>query len=155
MTTTARKTIQTALDTADPNVVADLLRKMKLGTMLTPLVRRFTALTAAAAFDLTAIDATGETVGAANPKREPALVVNALQVIASGTAASLGAYIVAATPATPIVPPGGAGLAVGVATISDDGKTVTFPNTVTAFTIAYVPRSDTDMATTFPTTGLG
>jgi hypothetical protein len=155
MTTTARKTIQTALDTADPNVVADLLRKMKLGTMMAPLVRRFTSLTASATFDLTAIDATGETVGPANPKRKPVLLITALQIIASGTATSLGAYIAASVPATPIIPPGGAGAAVGVATISDDGKTITFPNTVTAFTIIYMPRSDTDVTTTFPTTGLG
>lgn len=152
MTTTTRtRSVQEVLDNANPNELGPALAKAKLGTTLAPLRRVFTGLAAAASFDLTAIDATGETPGAANPKRLAALSVTALQVTASGTATSLGAYIAADSSATAIVPPGGAGAAVGVAKISDDGKTITFPNTVTGFTIQYIPRvlSSTDMAAHF------
>jgi hypothetical protein len=43
---------------------------------------------------------------------------------------------------TAIVPPGGAGAAMGIALLSDDGKTLTFPNTITQFTIQYIPRAE-------------
>ena len=42
---------------------------------------------------------------------------------------------------TAIVPPGGASTAVGVALLSDDGTTITFPNTVTGVVIEFVPNS--------------
>jgi hypothetical protein len=156
MTTQVNTTIKTALDQANPSQLADLLRQMKLGTMTAPLKRTFTALTAASTFDLTLIDGAGESPASVlNPNRKAALLITALQVTASGTAASLGAYTAAVAAATPIVPPGGAGLAVGVATISDDGKTITFPNTVTAFTVIYMPRPSVDMNADFPATGVG
>lgn len=143
MTTTAAKTLQTMLDKGDPALVGTAAAKMKLGTMLTPLKRTFTGLTAAAAFDLTAIDGTGETEGAANTKRLAALLVGPVRVTASGTANSVGAYLVTDTGGTPTSPT--ASTVAGIATISDDGKTITFPTTVTAFTIQYIPRSYTDM----------
>ncbi len=149
MTTTIAPTIQLALDKANPNQVADLLRKIKLGTMLTPLKRTFTGLTAAAAFDLTLIDGTGETpANSNNVNRMAALLVGTLRVTASGTAGSVGTYQVSDTGGTPLVPPGGASAAVGVATISDDGKTITFPNTITAFVIEYLPRAYTSLTST-------
>jgi hypothetical protein len=30
----------------------------------------------------------------------------------------------------------------GIALLSDDGKTLTFPNTITQFTIQYIPRAE-------------
>ena len=48
-----------------------------------------------------------------------------------------------------IVPPGGAGAAVGIARLSDDGKTITFPNTVTGFVLHYMPRAETALDTQF------
>ena len=143
MTATAASTLQTTLDKGNPNLVGDCARKMHLGTMLTPLKRTFTGLTAAAAFDLTAIDGTGETVGTSNANRLAALAVGTLRVTASGTANSVGAYAVSDVGATPVSPTAGAN--VGLATLSNDGKTVTFLTTVTAFIIEYIPRSFTDM----------
>ncbi len=153
-TTTRTRSVRDVLDSANPNDLPDALRKIKLGTMLYPLKRAFTGLTAAAAFDLTAIDGTGETTGAGNPNRLGALAVKTLRVITTGTAASVGSYIVGDTGATPTLPTGGASAGVGIATISDDGKTITFPNTVTAFTIAYIPLvlSTTDLDAAFATT---
>jgi hypothetical protein len=143
MTTTVRPTLKAALDKAQPHILSDVLAKVKLGTMLTPLKRAFTGLSAAASFDLTAIDATGETAGASNPNRLAALSVIALRIVTSGTAASVGAYVVTDTGGTAVTTDTGA--RVGIAKISDDGKTITFPNTVTAFTIEYMPRSYEDL----------
>lgn len=132
-TTTTPTTLQEKLDNADPNDGWDMLRKVKLGTLLSPLKRTFTGLTAAASFDLTAIDGTGETVGLANPKRLPMLAPKTLRVTAGAAAAGVRTLgDVGATPSAT------------VATISDDGKTVTFEGNVTAFIIEYVPRSATD-----------
>lgn len=145
MTVTANSTLKQILDNGDPALVGTALSKMKAGTMMTPLKRVFTGLAASATMDLTALDASGETVGAANPNRLAMLCAHYLRVDASGTAASVGSYIVGPPTATLLVPPGGANVAVGVARISDDGKTLTFPNTITAFTVSYIPRSAVDM----------
>lgn len=143
MTTTVRATIGQQLDKANPNNLCDILARVKLGKMLTPLKRAFT-ITASATADLTALDAAGETVGPSNPNRLAALSVVALRIVASGTAASLGAYVVTDAGGTPITTNTGA--RAGIATLSDDGKTITFPNTVTQFTIEYMPRSSVDLA---------
>jgi hypothetical protein len=145
MTVTATPTLQTKLDTANANNLADLLALVKLGTVLAPLKRAFTGLGASASFDLTAIDGTGETVGASNANRLAALCVTALRCTASGTANSVGSYGVTDTGGTAVTPTAGANL--GVAKISDDGKTITFLTTVTGFTIEYIPRSHTAMTT--------
>ncbi len=46
----------------------------------------------------------------------------------------------------PTNPDGG----VGMATLSADGKELTFPNTVTGFILEYSPREDVDLDTSFP-----
>lgn len=151
-TTTATRTLQQVINEANPNELADVLSQLDLGTVFAPLKRTFTGLTAAAAFDLTAIDGSGETAGATNPLRLPANLVRSLRVTASGTANSVGSYVVSDASGTPTSPT--ASTIVGLATISDDGKTITFPTTVTAFVIAYMPRtlSAAQMAAAFPTT---
>lgn len=149
-TKTVTPTVQSELDKARPDQIADLLRLMKMGTMFTPLKRVFTGLTAAAAFDLTQIDATGETVGATNPNRLAALSVTTLRVV---TGATVGPRVVTDVGGTPGAP-GANGP--GVATLSDDGKTLTFEaGTVTAFTIEYIPRAQTTMTSLPSGSGIG
>lgn len=140
VTTSVTDTVQAELDKADPNTLADVLRLIKLGTMLTPLKRTFTGLTSAAAFDLTAIDGTGETAGASNPNRLALLDCRTLRVTAG--AATAGSRALTDAGGTPGAP-GANGP--GVATISDDGKTITFEAGVTGFVIEYVPRASTSM----------
>ena len=134
MTTTSVDTIQTALDKANPNDVADCLQQVKLGTMVTPLKRVFTGLTSAAAQSLVANDASGETTGKGNPNRLPALLINTVLVTAG--AASSGPRCPSSAAATPTST---------FCTVSDDGTTITFDNTVTGFTIEYMPRASCDM----------
>ena len=80
----------------------------------------------------------------------PLGALTSLRVTASGTAGSLGTYILTDPSGTPIVPPGGASAAVGIAKISDDGKTITFPNTVTGFVLQYMPRASVDSSGVLP-----
>lgn len=136
-TSTLIRTLQLVIDEANPNELADVLRQLKLGTAHNVLKREFTGLTAAAAFDLTAIDGTGETSGTANPNRLPARTVRTLRCTASGTANSVGSYALSDAGGTAVSPTAGANI--GIALISDDGKTITFPTTVTAFVIEYLP----------------
>lgn len=149
VTTVKADRLRDELDRANPNTTADCLRKVALGTVLAPLKRSFTGLTAAATFDLTLIDGTGETVGISNPNRLAALAFMYVRVDASATATSLGNYIVGPPTSTLLIPPGGANTAVGVCRISDDGRTLTFPNTITGLTVMYVPRSSSDMEAAF------
>lgn len=134
-TATAERTLKQVTDDANPNDLPDALRALKLGTTLRPLKRTFTGLTSAVSHDLTAIDGTGETAGKANPNRLAALVVGTLRVTAGTLAA--GPAIVTDAGGTPTAI--GTGTA-HVATISDDGKTITFQAAVTAFVIEYIPR---------------
>jgi len=136
-TNTKNRTLQLVLDEANPNDLSVALQQAKLGTILAPLKRAFTGLTAAAAFDLTLIDGTGETTGTGNPNRLPAAHVRTLRVTASGTGATVGAYFVTDAGGTAVS--AATSGAAGIALISDDGKTITFPTTVTAFVIEYVP----------------
>lgn len=149
-TVTDPQTLQDVLDRANPTDVPDALAQLKLGTVFAPLKRTFTGLTAAAAFDLTLIDGTGETAGLGNPNRLPANLVRSLRVTASGTANSVGSYVISDAGGTAVSPTAGANA--GIALLSDDGKTVTFPTTVTAFIVAYMPRtlSAAQMTALFP-----
>lgn len=157
VTATKTNTLADVLDKADPDQIADALRLIKLGRMLNPLKVTFAAITAVAAPDLTTfkVGDAGVTVnqGLTNfpvgTPLPPVLDLTSLRVTASGTGASLGTYTLTDTGGTAIVPPGGASVAVGIAKLSDDGKTITFPNTVTGFVIEYTPRSFTDPTTKF------
>lgn len=150
MSDTVLKTLQRAADQAGLNELADILHKVKFGHMLQPIKAVVTGLTAAAAIDITtaAVKAAATVTSIALDTGEnlpPIGSLLSLRVTASGTAGSVGTYIFTDAGGTAIVPPGGASSAVGIAKISDDGKTITFPNTITAFTIEYMARASVDV----------
>lgn len=132
------------IDEANPNRLADAIRKAQLGRVFSPLKRTFTGLTSSASHSLVAIDGVGETVGPSNTKRLPALCVGTLRVTAGTLAA--GPAIVTDVGGTPTAI---GALANHVATISDDGKTITFQAAVTAFVISYIPRAEADYDSKF------
>ena len=146
MTVNKTYTVQEILNEGNLNQVADMLRLMKAGYCLSPIKIVVTGATAASAFDVTNqvttkafATVTGITLATNEPL--PAIaVVKTLRVTASGTGASVGSYITSDAGATPLLPPGGASTAVGIVSLSDDGKTITFPNSVTAFVLEYMPR---------------
>ena len=138
MTTTITPTLQNQLNNADPNEVADILRQVALGDILTGFKRTFTGLAAAATYNLTALDASGETAGSANPNRRGVLALKSLRVTAATTANTVGSYALTDAAGTKLSPT--ASTVVGLAQISDDGTTLTFPTAdVTAFVIEYIP----------------
>lgn len=150
-TNTKTRTLRAALDAATADEFTSAARRSKLGTRLTVLKRTFTGLTGAATYDLTALDATTEAPkeddltysGTGNPNRLPLAYCLSLRITAATTATVVGAYILTDAGGTPVT--AATSSVVGIATISDDGKTLTFPSAdVTAFIIEYVPRGRTD-----------
>jgi hypothetical protein len=153
-TVTKVTTLQREADFGTLGRLEPVLAKLALGTILSP--RKITVAGAAAAvsFDLTSATLTFPFITAstgvsdaetAASKLRPALVVSTLRVTA-GTFP--GARIVTDVGGTPL---SGDAAGPGVATISDDGKTITFEAgaAVTAFIIEYVPRAATDPSTKF------
>lgn len=98
-------------------------------SMTLPLKKTFTGLVAAGSFDLTSV---------ALGSGPPALAVSTLRATAATTANTVGSYSTTDVGGTPLSPV--ASTVVGLATLSDNGKTVTFPTAdVTAFIIEYIP----------------
>ena len=158
MTTNRLDTFRKMLNDGTLNILDVAMRKLRLGSRLTPLKVVATGLTAAASFNITTIDMTkcvvtpkvgGAALGTAFPTDgtfilPPIGPVRSLRVVASGTAGSVGCYIVGDAGATPCVP-NAANTQPGVASLSDDGKTLTFPNMITAFTLIYEGEVEVDM----------
>lgn len=156
MTTTKTETIQSVLDRADPNLLADALRRLGLGKMQAVVKVVATGLTAAASFDITTPEfaALAGVVITGIDDPEPAGEglpavgsVLSLRCTASGTANSVGSYAIGDVAATMLSPT--ASTVVGLARISDDGKTITFPTTVTGFTLQYMARPAVPPTTQF------
>jgi hypothetical protein len=156
MTTTSQNVdIRQILNMARPDQLADVLKAIKVGNMFSPVKAVVAGLgaTATPTINSAATKAAATVTGITLRTGEnlpPIGLVKSLQVIASGTAASLGSYIAGTAGSTPLIPPGGAQAAVGIFTLSEDGVTLTFPNTITAFTIEYIPRPYVAMTTEFP-----
>lgn len=117
--TTVPQTVQKELDDANPGTGWDMLRLMKLGTMLTP----------------TKFDSGSITASATVTLPSAALLVATCRVVA-GTA----------TGPRQITDAGGTATT-GVALISDDGLTLTFEATVTQIIVEYLPRAAVPMST--------
>lgn len=157
MTTSKSPTLQAELSRSDANTLPDALRRVNLGKKFAHVKAVVAALTATAAPDITsaAVKAAATITGLQTldtGENLPAIdTIVSLRVTASGTAASVGTYIVSDAGGTPTLPTGGASAGVGIATLSDDGKTITFPNTVTAFTIVYMPRAENPVTESYST----
>jgi hypothetical protein len=114
---TQNQTVGFNLDQGTPARMLTAAARVHLATMLTPVDTGDVTVSAAAAVVL-------PNSGAAN-------IVESCEVVASGTAGSLGWYTVV---------PSTAGQGDGIATISADGTTITFPNTVTQYRVRYLPQ---------------
>ena len=128
-TVTATKSLGTQLDQADPNTLADVLRQVQLGTILTPLKKTLTLSAFGTVFTL-------------NP---PALTVNTFRVSDNtGGNAAVGARFIGDAGAT---------ASSTVAKLSDDGTTITVEGTgALAAVVEYIPRSATDLTAAEPDT---
>jgi hypothetical protein len=127
------RSIATELTRCDPNNLADLLRKVDLGALLT--LQEWDSGTITASADVTPPGG--------------CLLVQSVHVVTSGTAASVGHYHPGNSTSTPLLPPGGANTAVGIAKVSADGLTITLPNTVTRVIVRYIKKPATALTTAF------
>lgn len=150
MTTTKADTNEATLNAADPNELADIARKMKMGGMFTPRKVTFAGMAAAAAQDITsaanfALATSSPAQRTGTTRLPPILSVIAVRVTAGAAAA--GVRMIGDAGATP---------SATVAALSDDGKTLTFEGTVTGMVLEYIPRpasgdenTPTDMTANF------
>ena len=143
MTTTMTETVQDVLAVASPNQLSDALRKVNLGHKLATVKATFVALASAAAQDITTAAAkaaatitgidldTGENLPA---------IGTPISVRVTAGAAAAGPRQITDAGGTP---------SATVATLSNDGKTLTFEAGVTAFVLVYQPREAVVLTTQF------
>jgi len=124
-------TLAQELTLADPNRVADMLRAVNLGDLLA--VQEWDSGTITASATVTPPGG--------------CLLIQSIHVVTSGTAASVGHYLPGNSTSTPLLPPGGANVAVGIAAVSADGVTITLPNTVTRVRVRYIKKPATALST--------
>lgn len=140
---------------ANPNTLPSVFQQILIGNMLTPWKAVAAGLTAAASFDVTtaAFKALATITGGTLKTGEnlpPIGMVRSLRVVTSGTANSVGSYVISDASGTATSPT--ASSVAGIALLSDDGKTLTFPTTVTAFTLYYLAAPAVALTTSYPTT---
>lgn len=132
---TSTQTLKDMLNQSNPNDLADALKQVQLGDVLTPVEHDTGTISATATITLPG---------------NGALLVQSARVVTSGTAASVGTYLVGDSGSTPALPAGGASAGAGVASSSADGTTITFPNTVTRVVVKYIPRSALALTEAYP-----
>lgn len=130
-------TTQYELNNANPNTIADALRRAEIGSALSPIKVTFAGLTSAAAVNITT----------AASRAAATIVGRSPEISAGETLPPIGAVVslrvtAGAAAAAPrgIVDTGGSASAT-YAKISDDGATLTFETTVTGFVLTYFPRA--------------
>ena len=136
MTTTTAQTLQRELDAANPNTIADCLRRVKLGTLLAAVKQTFTLASVANVVTLS----------------PPALLVKTCRItdITGGTAAAAGPVVMTDAGGTALPPYVSSGLkAPGVALLSDDGSTITFDGTIKAAIVEWIPQSNAAVSSAF------
>lgn len=129
VTATSKETVQSVLNEANPNKIADALAKAALGTLLAPVEYDTGVITGATSITIPNMGA---------------LLVQSV-IVVSGTES--------ATPHIPVdssATPGQIG-ATGVYTakVSADGKTITFAANVTRVRVRYIPNSATALTDAF------
>jgi hypothetical protein len=147
-TTTKNKTLREALNQAQLNELTNLLAGVKLGDICSPIKVVMTggALTA---YDITtaAFKALSTITGITLQTGEnlpPIGHLLTLRVTAATTGGTVGSYMLTDASGTALT--AGTSSVVGLAKISDDGKTLTFVSAdVTAFVLEYLPRAACDL----------
>lgn len=141
MTTIQQHTLEESLSSGNPAAVATAMSTIQAGKMLSNVKAVFTGLTSATSFDITsaACKAAATVTG---------LKLDADELLpAIGDILSLRVTAGAAAAGHRNVTDVGGTAAATLATISDDGKTLTFEAGVTAFVLQYRPRAAVALST--------
>lgn len=163
--TTSAQVTQAQLDLASPTTLADVLRSVKLGSMLIPVKAVLSGITSTATPNITAASGTNSLTGATvalsgspalptgftypgttslaasggtGNTLPPILSVRTLRDAHSNIVVDSGGTAVASTSTYP-----------GTVLLSDDGTTLTFASAVTGFTIEYIPRAFTNLSSNY------
>lgn len=145
--------IRKILNSGKLGTLADLAKKVKLGNMLSLIKVTVASLSADDNPDITSAEvlaaATVEGITLDDGEMLPAIgQVVSLRVTTSGTAGTVGTYVVSDD--------GGSAVSAtthtvaGIALLDDDGKTITFPTSITGFEIHYYPRAAVPLDTEWP-----
>jgi hypothetical protein len=149
-TTTTPASIRKALNLGYINNLADMVKLLQLGTAMTPIQVTIASLAAHAHHDITSaavLAAVTDLVGITldtNEMLPPIGEIVALRVTGGGSATN-GPRNVGDAGDTPAWSVDGAQ---GVATLSADGKTLTFEDTVDGFVLWYWPKIAVPTTTT-------
>lgn len=153
------ETLAKALNEGDPNRLADALRLYGLGMHLSPQKYSWVGSTGATAVSInTAAFLAAATPGPKTPTLPasqatlPAILEVGTLRVTTGPSGSVGTYTVTDAGGAPqlLQAAGGASLIVpGIALLSDDGATLTFPVAVSGFVLEYIPRSALDVTALF------
>ncbi len=135
-TNVVNDTVQLALDQANPNYLADVLRQVKLGHFFSVVKAVATGLTSATAQNITtaAFKAASTITGITLATGEELPPIGIVRTLRTGD----GPYIVTDSGGTAVT---ATGTYPGTAKLSDDGTTLTFLAALTALTIEYQPAS--------------
>jgi hypothetical protein len=148
--TTATKEVdlRQVLNSGNDNLIADALKQIKFGDMASVITATFTGLSDVAGQDITTAAAkTAATITGITLETGENLppIGNILGLrTTAGSLATHGSHVVVDTGGTALVPQADSS---GVATLSDDGKTLTFQAGVSAFVLLYTPRAAVVMTT--------
>jgi hypothetical protein len=142
MTATKTLSIREILNQALPDKIADAMRLIKFGNMMSVVKVAFTGLTSSATHNIS--DAAHKAAGAisgitlvAGENLPPIGEVLTLRVVTGTATGHRDVTDVGGTPST------------SLATLSDDGKTLVFEAVITAFTLQYIPRAAVSMDSVF------
>lgn len=145
-TTTFERTLQEVLEQANPQEIADAFRKVGVAIGSPVIKIEATGLTSSASFDITTLqDASGSvtiTGWTADGDADTLPPLGACLALTDGT----DPYTLVDDAVAPVAQ---GALAIGLASISDDGTTITFEAAKTALTLHYMPRTRTALTDTF------
>lgn len=155
-TATLNDTVQLEMDKGQLGTTANCVALMRLGSMNSLLKVTVAGYTAAATIDLTdpvVLALATVNVGYVRPGENlPAIgVLKTLQVTGASANTEIGSYVVTDAAGTTVAPTNATIL--GVATITDDGKTLGFSGSITDLVIEYYPVANVDMTSVFETQG--
>jgi hypothetical protein len=124
---------------ANPNTLPDMLRRMRLDRLMQPISVTCT-ITSAASIDITTLRTVASGAGAVPSANSPVLALNEL-LPPVRYVRSLRVVTGTATGFRNVADPGGTP-STTLATLSEDGKTITFEAVITVFQLTYYGGPD-------------
>lgn len=153
-TDTSTFTLRDAVNNSKEGQMDDALKLMQLGDMLTPMKYTVTLTTPSATVTIPNLGNTQPATivpSSVSPVLTDPLDISRLPAALNPTTTYVNVTVGTAAGVRTIIDAGGTpAVSATLASLSDDGRVLTFEATVTTFIIWYVPRSATSMLSIFP-----